>query len=76
MRIHHLAGNVAEWLAADAAATAAALAGGRYNDNSESNVREQARGVLLRVDKVDTRRGFGFRTALRIREFPGLDWPR
>jgi formylglycine-generating enzyme required for sulfatase activity len=76
VRIHHLAGNVAEWLAADAAAPAAALAGGRYNDNSESNVREQARGVLLRVDKADARRGFGFRTALRIREFPGLEWPR
>lgn len=76
VRVHHLAGNVAEWLAADEAARTAPVAGGRYNDNSDTSVREQAAGRLLEADKADARRGFGFRTVLRPRGFPGLDWPR
>jgi formylglycine-generating enzyme required for sulfatase activity len=76
VRLHHLAGNVAEWLFAAPQDTTAAVAGGRYNDNSESSVREQAAGKELKVDKTDARRGFGFRTALRPRSFPGLDWPK
>ena len=74
-RLHHLAGNVAEWLAADAGARQASLAGGRYTD-SDRSMREQAAGKLLESDKTDARRGFGFRTVLRPRTFPGLEWPR
>ena len=76
MKLHHLAGNVAEWLAADAGATTAQLAGGRYNDTSETKAREQAEGKLLDSDKSDARRGFGCRVVLRVQGFPGLDWPR
>jgi tRNA A-37 threonylcarbamoyl transferase component Bud32 len=74
--LHHLAGNVAEWLAADVGATVGQLAGGRFNDTSETKAREQAEGKLLDSDKADARRGFGFRVALRPLGFPGLDWPR
>ncbi|MBL8755963.1 MAG: protein kinase [Planctomycetes bacterium] len=76
VKLHHLAGNVAEWLAADAGATTAQLAGGRYNDTSETKAREQAEGKLLDSDKSDARRGFGCRVVLRVQGFPGLDWPR
>jgi len=76
LRIHHLGGNVAEWLAADAGARVAFLAGGRYSDRSDSSVKEQAGGRPFEADKADGRKGFGFRTVLRPRQFPGLDWPK
>ncbi len=76
VRIHHLAGNVAEWLAADPAAREATLAGGRFDDNSESSVKSQARGELYTEFKDDARRGFGFRTVLRPKSFRALEWPR
>ncbi len=76
LRIHHLGGTVAEWLAAEAGARVAFLAGGRYSDRSDSSVKEQAGGRLFEADKGDGRKGFGFRTVLRPRQFPGLDWPK
>ncbi len=76
VRLHHLAGNVAEWLFADAKDASAGVAGGRYNDNNDTNAREQAAGKELKVDKTDARRGVGFRTALRPRAFFGADWPK
>jgi formylglycine-generating enzyme required for sulfatase activity len=76
LRIHHLSGNVAEWLAAEPGARTAFLAGGRYSDRSDSSVREQAAGRLLEAEKADGRKGFGFRTVLRPRQFPGLEWPK
>ena len=76
VRIYHLGGNVAEWLATAPGATSAMVAGGRANDRSEANAREQAEGKPLPAEKNDNRAGFGFRTVLRPRSFPGLQWPR
>jgi formylglycine-generating enzyme required for sulfatase activity len=73
--LHHLGGNVAEWLAAEPGATTAPQAGGRYND-SDSKAREAAGGVMSSFEKTDTRLGVGFRTALRPRTFIGQLWPR
>jgi serine/threonine protein kinase/formylglycine-generating enzyme required for sulfatase activity len=75
LQIHHLAGNVAEWLAADANAREAQLAGGRYND-TDANAKARAGGAFETNPKDDGRRGMGFRTVLRVRSFPGLDWPK
>jgi hypothetical protein len=76
VKLHHLGGNVAEWLAADAGARAALLAGGRYSETNDTNAREQAAGKTYEADKTDGRKGFGCRFVLRPRTFPGLDWPR
>ena len=73
--LHHLGGNVAEWLAAEPGATSAPQAGGRYND-SDSKAREAAGGAMSDVEKTDLRQGVGFRTALRPRTFIGQLWPR
>lgn len=74
-KLHHLAGNVAEWLAADVAAPQANLAGGRFSDR-EANAKEQARGGLISAAKDDGQKGFGFRTVLRPRQFAPLQWPQ
>ncbi|HEX6812493.1 MAG TPA: protein kinase [Planctomycetota bacterium] len=74
-RIHHITGNVAEWLAAEQGAASAQQAGGRYND-SDSKAREQAGGQMATTEKTDDRLGIGFRTALRPRTFIGQLWPR
>lgn len=74
-KLHHLAGNVAEWLAADAAAPQASLAGGRFSDR-EASAKEQARGGLINAAKDDGQKGFGFRTVLRPRQFAPLQWPQ
>jgi formylglycine-generating enzyme required for sulfatase activity len=74
-RLHHLAGNVAEWLAADAPAAQANLAGGRFSDR-EASAKEQARGGLISAAKDDGQKGFGFRTVLRPRQFAPLQWPQ
>jgi formylglycine-generating enzyme required for sulfatase activity len=73
--LRHLAGNVAEWLAADPAAREAQLAGGRFSD-AEGSAKEQARGKLIPAAKDDGQRGFGFRTVLRPRSFAPLQWPQ
>ena len=73
--LHHLAGNVAEWLAADPAAREAQLAGGRFSD-AEASAKDQARGTLIKAQKEDGQRGFGFRTVLRPRSFAPLQWPQ
>jgi formylglycine-generating enzyme required for sulfatase activity len=74
-RLHHLAGNVAEWLQAPSAEPTAELAGGR-NTDSDAEVREYAGGAPMSADKEDGRAGFGLRTVLRPRSFPGIQWPR
>jgi formylglycine-generating enzyme required for sulfatase activity len=74
--LHHLGGNVAEWLAPEQQGSASApQAGGKYND-SEGNAKERAGGQMPSMDKTDSRPGFGFRTALRPRTFIGQLWPR
>lgn len=75
LRVHHLAGNVAEWLHAEPAAGNAMLAGGKFND-SEPNAKARAEGGVIEADKTDSYPGFGARVVLRPRAFPGLDWPR
>jgi formylglycine-generating enzyme required for sulfatase activity/tRNA A-37 threonylcarbamoyl transferase component Bud32 len=72
VKLHHLGGNVAEWLAVDAKATQAGQIGGRYKDTN----RDLYRGEIVTYPKDDRRPGVGCRTALRLRDFPGLDWPR
>ena len=75
--LHHLAGNVAEWLAAPEGDRAARTAGGRYNLRGLTDAKEQASGKKYPArGKDDTVSGIGFRTVLRVRTFPGLDWPR
>ena len=76
LRVHHVAGNVAEWLATAAGAREAPLAGGRYNLRSERDQREQAQGRHEVRYKTDTTAGVGFRTVLRPRDFAPLAWPR
>ena len=75
VKLHHLAGNVAEWLAADAQSPSAALAGGRCSDATPS-AKEQARGNVVTRTKDDGQKAFGFRTVLRPRQFPPLQWPQ
>jgi len=78
--VHHLAGNVAEWLAAQPTDTEGWLAGGRYNDTKREQ-RERAEGAKFHGNSL-TRDlpGFGFRTVLRPRdalaaEFAGGRFP-
>ncbi len=73
IRLHHLAGNVAEWLAAPADANEAPVAGGCYADR-DASARDHAGGEIETLDKTDGRRGVGFRTALHLADVPGLSW--
>ena len=75
-RLHHLAGNMAEWLHADVADKNAALAGGRYSDRSRTVAEEQAKGQPLSAPKNDTVRGYGARTMLRLKSLTSLALPR
>lgn len=72
--LHHLGGNVAEWLDAPLEEARAFVAGGRCSDPS-SQQRRAAEGEMDDPSKVDNRIGFGFRIALDPRKFPGLSWP-
>jgi formylglycine-generating enzyme required for sulfatase activity/tRNA A-37 threonylcarbamoyl transferase component Bud32 len=77
VRLHHLAGNVAEWLAGEPGSRQGALAGGRYTDTSETAAKEYSSGARwIDSEKADARKGFGFRTVLRPRSYPGLQWPQ
>jgi tRNA A-37 threonylcarbamoyl transferase component Bud32 len=76
MRLHHLGGNVAEWLEGAVGEATAPLAGGRYNLRGERDAKEQAGGQFDMRFKADTMSGIGFRTALRLRNVPELAWPR
>jgi formylglycine-generating enzyme required for sulfatase activity len=61
----HLAGNVAEWLAAEQAAATAALAGGSYRDVPRDQDR-RAKGELQKnVPRAKALSGYGFREVLR-----------
>jgi formylglycine-generating enzyme required for sulfatase activity/tRNA A-37 threonylcarbamoyl transferase component Bud32 len=65
--VHHLAGNVAEWLAASPSAADAQLAGGSYRDNDVArDVRRRAAGEEFpRAALKKNLPGFGFRVVLR-----------
>ncbi len=76
VRLHHLAGNVAEWLAAEPAAKTAMAAGGRFNLRGEREAKEQAGGRPATFYKDENLAGVGFRTVLRPRAAFGADWPR
>jgi len=65
--VHHLAGNVAEWLAASPSAADAQLAGGSYRDNDVArDVRRRAAGEeFARAALKKNLPGFGLRVILR-----------
>ncbi|MFO1078570.1 MAG: SUMF1/EgtB/PvdO family nonheme iron enzyme [Planctomycetota bacterium] len=73
--IHHLAGNVAEWLDADPKGTSGFLAGGCYKDRG-GEAEAQAKGRLRRADLVQTRPGQGLRVVLRLDTLFGGELPR
>ena len=67
--IHHLPGNVAEWLAGEPTASEGLLAGGRYND-SRKEARQRATGEdFHKKSLLSDLPGFGFRMVLRPRQF-------
>lgn len=80
--VHHLAGNVAEWLAAAPGATEAQLAGGSYRDNEvPRDAKRRAAGEEFgRASLKKSLPGFGLRTVLRPQgllagEFAGGRYP-
>jgi len=74
-RLHHLGGNMAEWLHAEPADGSAGLAGGRYSDRRTA-AEEQAKGTPMSASKQEATKGFGARTILRAKSFAGITWPR
>jgi serine/threonine protein kinase/formylglycine-generating enzyme required for sulfatase activity len=65
--VHHLAGNVAEWLKArDAAARESLLVGGRYMDANEKKFTGE---LPDRLPLSESRAGYGFRGVLRPADF-------
>jgi formylglycine-generating enzyme required for sulfatase activity len=75
-RLHHLAGNVEEWLWAPVGDTRAQTAGGSCRLRWSATAREVASGKLDDHIKDQPPSFVGFRAVLRPREFPGLAWPR
>ncbi|HLQ36587.1 MAG TPA: SUMF1/EgtB/PvdO family nonheme iron enzyme, partial [Planctomycetota bacterium] len=74
VQIHHLGGNVAEWLADGPADDRGWLAGGKYND-LEKVAKEQAAGTMREEPRTQALSGFGMRTGLRPRDCFGSQWP-
>ncbi len=68
-RPRHLAGNVAEWLAADATSDTASLAGGSYRDVRRDQDRRAKGELEERVPRAMGRPAFGFREVLRPKDF-------
>lgn len=75
-KLHHLAGNVAEWLHAEPTAEIANAAGGRFNQTGRAAAEEGATGRHEERQPDERLRGIGFRAVLRPRAFRGLSWPR
>jgi tRNA A-37 threonylcarbamoyl transferase component Bud32 len=80
--VHHLAGNVAEWLAAAPNAVEAQLAGGSYRDNEvPRDAKRRAAGEEFgRASLKKSLPGFGMRTVLRphglvAKDFAGGRYP-
>jgi formylglycine-generating enzyme required for sulfatase activity/tRNA A-37 threonylcarbamoyl transferase component Bud32 len=67
--IHHLAGNVAEWLAGEPTASEGLLAGGRYNDNRKEARQRAAGEDFHKASLLRELPGFGFRMVLHPRQF-------
>lgn len=75
-KLHHLGGNVAEWLQAAADAAEVRAAGGRYNMRGRADAEDAAAGKLEERQVDERMRGIGFRAALRPRDFKPLAWPK
>jgi hypothetical protein len=73
--VHHLAGNVEEWLQAEPGATSGALAGGRCGDTARDAKRFAAGEAFHDASLTKALAGFGFRVILRPRQFLGSDFP-
>jgi len=63
--VHHLSGNVAEWVRADEGARRSQLLGGSY-DSTKRYFSGEGR---INMDLNDTRRGYGFRGVVRPGDF-------
>lgn len=69
-RVHHLAGNVAEWLHADPSSNEARLAGAAYSDSEARE--ERLTGEDFYIDRKRTGNAkYGFRGILRPKDFFG-----
>jgi formylglycine-generating enzyme required for sulfatase activity/tRNA A-37 threonylcarbamoyl transferase component Bud32 len=75
-KLHHLGGNVAEWLHAEPSAVVANAAGGRHNQPGRAAAEEAAMGRHEERQTDERLRGIGFRAVLRPRSFRALSWPR
>ena len=74
--LHHIAGNVAEWLQAEPAGLYADCAGGGYSDKG-ATFNDYASGRKVRSEsRSRPRSDVGFRTVLRPRAFPDMSWPK
>jgi serine/threonine-protein kinase len=73
--VHHLAGNVAEWLECAPGASAGQLAGGRCQDALADARRRAAGEDFHEASLGKALDGFGFRVVLRPRQFLGADFP-
>ncbi|MBX3464525.1 MAG: protein kinase [Planctomycetes bacterium] len=73
--VHHLAGNVAEWLQAEPGASIGHLAGGRCQDPLAEARRRAAGDDFHEASLGKALDGFGFRVVLRPRDFLGGDFP-
>ncbi|MGK0302650.1 MAG: hypothetical protein ACI89X_003535, partial [Planctomycetota bacterium] len=74
--LHHMSGNVAEWLADEKAETVEAI-GGRYSVQNRGRAQEQASGQSVeRLSTTAAMKGIGFRAVLRPRNYLKITWPR
>ncbi|MGK0157345.1 MAG: tRNA A-37 threonylcarbamoyl transferase component Bud32, partial [Neolewinella sp.] len=74
--LHHMSGNVAEWLGGDSGGLVEAI-GGRYAVQRRARAQEQASGqVVETLSKTEGVKAIGFRAVLRPRDYPEITWPR
>lgn len=74
--LHHMSGNVAEWLVGESDGLVEAI-GGRYAVQRRARAQEQASGqVVETLSKTEGVKAIGFRALLRPRDYPEITWPR
>lgn len=74
--LHHMSGNVAEWLVDEKAGRVEAI-GGRYTVQKRGRAQQQASGESPEsLSKSDGMKGIGFRAVLRLRDYAEITWPR
>lgn len=74
--LHHMSGNVAEWLLGENGGSVEAI-GGRYSVQRRGRAQEQASGQSVEtLSKTEGIKAIGFRAVLRPRDYPAITWPR